>query len=536
VSGTWTASSSGNWSDSGNWQSGNVANGTNNTATFNPGAAVTVTVDGNRFIGALTFTGFDSTLAGTDTLKFDNTTFTQPQVSVASGLTATLATDIGGTLGLEKTDPGTLVLTGTKSYTGDTTVTGGTLELQGATGGTAQIHGALTVSPGATVAFTAGDGTGFGFLNNPVTSFTVDGGTINAVSGSHLGFGSAATLSLENGGSLQGSWQWNGDSLLSFSSFGDTTNTISGLVVLRADAGANHTFSVDDGASATDLQINAVLSDEWPENNAVPASDLTKTGTGTLVLAGANTYNGNTVVNDGALGVTAAGSLQFRPTTNGTTNSVSGSATASLSFLGTVDLDLGAADATLNNSWNLFNLGSFSTTPDLSSIAAVTSSLGSFTEVTPGTWELPVIGAKWVFTESNGNLAYVNAATDYDTWKTANGVTGGQNDDDDSDGLNNLEEYAFGLDPTGGSSINPIVSQFNKSTGKFSYTRRKPQLGTGLTYSVWFSTNLATWTEDTGATESTPVPSGDNETVEVTLSSLPGSPLPAKLFIQVRAN
>ena len=135
------------------------------------------------------------------------------------------------------------------------------------------------------------------------------------------------------------------------------------------------------------------------------------------MLSGANTYTGNTSINDGTLNVTSAGSLRFSPTTNGTTNSVSGSSTATLSFLGTVDLDLTAADATVGNSWNLFNLASFTTAPTLTP-AAVTSSLGTFTEVTSGTWELPVTGAKWVFTEANGNLAYINATTDYDTWKT----------------------------------------------------------------------------------------------------------------------
>jgi hypothetical protein len=32
------------------------------------------------------------------------------------------------------------------------------------------------------------------------------------------------------------------------------------------------------------------------------------------------------------------------------------------------------------------------------------------------------------------------------------------------------------------------------------------------------------------------MPNGENETVEITLSNLPGNPRPAKLFIQVRAN
>jgi hypothetical protein len=138
------------------------------------------------------------------------------------------------------------------------------------------------------------------------------------------------------------------------------------------------------------------------------------------------------------------------------------------------------------------------------------------------------------------NLAItaLTIATDYDTWSGPSGfnLSGGQAADDDNDGLTNHEEYAFGLIPTSGASVNPISTQLDKSAGTFSYTRRKPSFGTNLTYSVWFSENLADWTKDTGATEGTLVPSGDNETVPVTLSTLPGNPLPAKLFIQVRAN
>jgi hypothetical protein len=129
--------------------------------------------------------------------------------------------------------------------------------------------------------------------------------------------------------------------------------------------------------------------------------------------------------------------------------------------------------------------------------------------------------------------------SDYLTWAESFGAAltdPAPTADPDGDGLTNFEEYAFGLIPNSGSSVNPITSPLDKSTKKFSYTRRKPSLGTNLTYSVWFSENLADWTKDIDATEGTPVSSGDNETVEVTLSVLPGNPLPAKLFIQVRAN
>ena len=69
-------------------------------------------------------------------------------------------------------------------------------------------------------------------------------------------------------------------------------------------------------------------------------------------------------------------------------------------------------------------------------------------------------------------------------------------------------------------------------TGTFTYTRRKPSL-TGLSHSVWYSTDLTTWTQDTGAVEAIPTASGEVETVSITLSS--GLPANPKRFVQIRA-
>jgi hypothetical protein len=162
--------------------------------------------------------------------------------------------------------------------------------------------------------------------------------------------------------------------------------------------------------------------------------------------------------------------------------------------------------------------------------------VAGFTQQGDGvTWTMSDIRGTWSFSEVTGELT-LDIGSDYDDWVTANGVVGTENDDDDADGLTNFEEYAFGLDPTGGSSVNPIISQLDKSTKKFSYTRRDTTLpDPTLNYSVWFSTDLVTWTEDTDATETVSGPVDDIETVEVTLSTAPGDPLPGKLFIQVRA-
>jgi hypothetical protein len=123
--------------------------------------------------------------------------------------------------------------------------------------------------------------------------------------------------------------------------------------------------------------------------------------------------------------------------------------------------------------------------------------------------------------------------SDFDVWAAAAGATGGMTGDPDRDGQDNASEYAFGLNPSSGSSLNPIAVPLNKATGKFSYTRRTQSL-TGLTYKVFTSTTLATWVQDTGATVNVSGPVADVETVEITLSA--AAPLAApRLFIRVVA-
>ena len=60
--------------------------------------------------------------------------------------------------------------------------------------------------------------------------------------------------------------------------------------------------------------------------------------------------------------------------------------------------------------------------------------------------------------------------------------------DPDGDGQTNQQEFAFGLDPTTGSSVNPISQQLDKTTGIFKYTRWK---ASGLNYIYQHSTTLS---------------------------------------------
>jgi hypothetical protein len=106
------------------------------------------------------------------------------------------------------------------------------------------------------------------------------------------------------------------------------------------------------------------------------------------------------------------------------------------------------------------------------------------------------------------------------------------NADFDGDGRANDYERIWGLSPTNAAPAGPFVNIANLKSGSFTYTRRTQSL-TGLNYSVWTSSNLTAWTQDTGAVQTPAAPVADVETVTVNLSpSLLTGP---RLFVQLRA-
>ncbi|MCX6878990.1 MAG: carboxypeptidase-like regulatory domain-containing protein [Verrucomicrobia bacterium] len=74
------------------------------------------------------------------------------------------------------------------------------------------------------------------------------------------------------------------------------------------------------------------------------------------------------------------------------------------------------------------------------------------------------------------------------TYPTLNGANALPGADPDRDGMTNQEEFAFGLDPSLGTSVNPITAPLDRATGKFSYTQR---VGSGLAYGYEYSSTMA---------------------------------------------
>jgi autotransporter-associated beta strand protein len=253
-----------NWSTAANWDPdqaptagdtlafGGTTRTTNNndlTAATEIGAIVF-----NTGAGAFTIGGNSITLNGSitnnddseQTINLDIATTAVRTVNAASG-NITLGGVISGSGGgINKTGSNALTLSGANTFTGGVTLNAGTLNINNATA--------------------LGDGAG---------TFSINGGTIDNTSGG------AITLSNNNPQAWDADFAFTGANNL---------NLGTGAVTL----GANRIVTVNGG----ELTVGGVISGSY---------SLTKAGSATLVLSGANDYTGATTISAGTLRLGAAG-------------------------------------------------------------------------------------------------------------------------------------------------------------------------------------------------------------------------------------
>ncbi len=361
VSNLWTNSSANNaWSTANNWNNSPASTPASGSDilldnTF-VNTAQNIAVTGNQVIRNLQLDApFSYTLAG-GSLEFNGSATAGPSgifVSQTHGsATQTVGTNLiaDNAITIQNNSSGSLALTGTVNLgsstatlngSGDTTLSGivsGTGALVQSGTGTTTLSAANTYSGGTTLSagtLTINNAAGLG-----TGALTIAGGNLTSTNASTIGNivtlqGNAGLSGITTSGALT---QSGGSYLVNLANA-----TQSGTVSLSNNNTAQTlTVQVDSGTST----ISGVI-----QNGGTGAGNLTKTGTGTLQLSGANTYSGATMVSAGTLQLGASDVLNNSSTLNlaGGTLDLNGYSdkVGNLSFSSGAIIDFGTA-ATAN--------------------------------------------------------------------------------------------------------------------------------------------------------------------------------------------
>lgn len=270
---------SGNSGSSGNYS----FNGVNGTST------ITVIGSGTTSLISATAIGIQN-----------NTVITITRGTSASDLTiSSNLTNFSSGKGITVNGNGILTMSGNNTFNGGLVINGGEVISNSSGGSTSLGSGAVTVNVGATLLGGKQDSFGYTSGASPSVINIADGTVSESVTGirvtlPNITFTNGGTLTSPSGlGDGQGDYSFNGGTITVNAS--PNPSIISATeVALQA---ANVTFNVTRGSSPVDLAISSILA---PFGSG-GTQGLTKTGTGFMSLAAANTYIGPTAVNAGSL-------------------------------------------------------------------------------------------------------------------------------------------------------------------------------------------------------------------------------------------
>jgi autotransporter-associated beta strand protein len=349
VNATWDGNAgNNNWSSSANWV-GNSPPGIGYSLIFAGLNRLTPVMDGSYNIyavifdgtagsfnigtsgGTLTVTGSVSnnsanaqtlnvpvTLGAPVTLSASSGDLTFGQ-SVSTGTNLLTITDgghntavngvISGSGGLMKNGPGTNTLSAVNTFSGNITISNGTLAIAGSGelgaglfSGAINDNGTLAYNSAAAQTLTGAISGSGGLSLNGSGSLTL--GTTTLFGGpTVLGGG---TLQISNSLALQNSTlNYNGGNFI-FN--GITTATLGGL------SGAQNLSLLNNASAAVALTVSGNNSNTiYSGGMSGSGASLTKAGTGTLTLVGSNSYTGTTTVSAGTLELSAGGALNCGP-------------------------------------------------------------------------------------------------------------------------------------------------------------------------------------------------------------------------------
>ncbi|GEM_PF-2106924 len=417
----------------------------NSTASIPSAAAVNISSSGAQLdlssaggsvtIGNLVGVSGGSVTLGSNSLTFGTAT---PTSTFAGNITGTSSS-------LTKQGSGTAILSGTNTYTGETTVSAGTLQINSLasipSGGNVNTSasGAQLDLSSAGGAVTLGDLSGVSGSSTTLGSNNLAFGTTTS-SSTYAGNITGTTASLTKQGSgtviLSGTNSYTGGTVVSagtlqisatasLPSGGNINTSASGAQLDLSSAGGGVSIGDLTGVAGSSVSLGsnslafgtATPTVTYVGNISGTLGSIIKQGSGTAILSGTNTYSGPTTVSAGILQINSVSSLP-----SGTSvNTASSGAQLNLASAGGAivigDLS-GAAGSSVSLGTNALTLGTSNST----TFAGDISGSSTLTKQGSGTWTLS--GANTFNGIVNVNAGTMNVNGSFPAASTVNVASG----------------------------------------------------------------------------------------------------------------
>ena len=417
-----------------------------------------------------------------------------------------LSNGAAGALGFSKSGASTQILSGNNSFSGPTTIAGGTLIITGinSLGGAVNIAGSAASPAILNLRNANALGSSLVTSTNRNSGIQLQGGitlpaSVNFVTSNDGLLGATVPYAINN---VSGDNTIDGSILLTVGGGGSIIQSDSGTLTVNGNisiaAGQSSRGIILQGAS--NGVFTGILSDLSP----TAIASINKNGAGTWTISGSNNYTGATTVNAGTLVISGNNAAATGPVTvaadatlagNGNlggsvTIAANGIHSLALAANPAVQITRTITGALTNTTGSILNL-SAATAPEPGTYTLVTANGGISALPTTITGYTGGV----VSISGNSLILTISGPSAYGDWASSKGLTGsnnGANDDPDSDGVSNIIEFVLNGDPLASDTGKLPISTQDATHFHFDFDRRDDSVSE-ITLTFEYGTTLASW-------------------------------------------